>query len=127
MSDTEGRNDGSSGRPPASEDAALAARLRELDRGIDRNRSARGGSASRHEAPDRPGMALALKLGADFVAGVLVGAALGWGFDRLFGTSPWGLTVFLLLGFAAGVLSVMRSAGLAKPRNGGSGGDDTSA
>ena len=38
--------------------------------------------------------------------------ALGWGFDRLFGTSPWGLVVFLLLGFAAGLLSVMRSAGL---------------
>ena len=34
------------------------------------------------------------------------------GVRRLFGTSPWGLIVFLLLGFAAGVLSVLRSAGL---------------
>ncbi|TIS88531.1 MAG: ATP F0F1 synthase subunit I, partial [Mesorhizobium sp.] len=39
------------------------------------------------------------------------------------GTSPWGLIVFLLLGFGAGVLNVMRSAGVvaefgqgAKPR-----------
>lgn len=123
MSDTDGRKDGKSGRSPAPGDDALAARLRELDRGIDKNKSAHEEVAKRHEAPDRPGMALALKLGADFVAGVLVGAALGWGFDRLFGTSPWGLTAFLLLGFAAGVLSVMRSAGLAKPRNGGGGGD----
>jgi ATP synthase protein I len=60
-------------------------------------------------------MGLALRLGADFVAGVVVGAALGWGIDRLFGTSPWGLIVFLLLGFAAGVLSVMRTAGMVKP------------
>lgn len=58
---------------------------------------------------------MAIRLGADFVAGILVGAALGWGIDRLFGTSPWGLIVFLLLGFGAGILSVLRSAGLAAP------------
>jgi ATP synthase protein I len=46
------------------------------------------------------------------VAGVLVGAAIGWLLDRLLGISPWGLIVFLLLGFVAGVLNVMRSAGL---------------
>ena len=28
------------------------------------------------------------------------------------GTSPWGLIIFLLLGFVAGVLNVLRSAGL---------------
>jgi ATP synthase protein I len=46
----------------------------------------------------------------------LVGAGLGWLIDRLLGISPWGLIVFLLLGFAAGVLNVMRSAGVV-PRN----------
>jgi ATP synthase protein I len=30
----------------------------------------------------------------------------------LLGTSPWGMIVFLLLGFAAGVLNVMRAAGV---------------
>ena len=65
--------------------------------------------------PENPGFALALRLGADFVAGVVLGAALGWGIDRLFGTGPWGMMVFLLLGFAAGILTVMRSAGLVKP------------
>jgi ATP synthase protein I len=43
-----------------------------------------------------------------------VGAAIGWGLDKLFGISPWGLIVFLLLGFAAGVLNVMRAAGVVK-------------
>ena len=42
----------------------------------------------------------------------MVGAGLGWLIDRWLGISPWGLIVFLLLGFAAGVLNVMRSAGV---------------
>ena len=40
-----------------------------------------------------------MKLSSEFIAGVAVGAGLGWGIDRLAGTSPWGLIVFLLLGF----------------------------
>jgi ATP synthase protein I len=47
---------------------------------------------------------------------VLVGAGLGWLLDRWLGTKPWGLIVFLLLGFAAGVLNVMRAAGVAPER-----------
>src|SRR5215475_11617872 len=50
------------------------------------------------------------------VAGVLVGAAIGWLLDRWLGISPWGLIVFLLLGFAAGVLNVMRAAGVVRER-----------
>jgi ATP synthase protein I len=46
------------------------------------------------------------------VAGVVVGAAIGWGFDRLLSTSPFGFIVFLLLGFVAGVVNVVRSAGV---------------
>ena len=57
-------------------------------------------------------MAIGLRLSSELVAGVLVGAALGWGFDRLLSTSPWGLIVFLLLGFVAGVVNVMRAAGV---------------
>jgi F0F1-type ATP synthase assembly protein I len=56
-------------------------------------------------------MAVGLRLSSELVGGVLVGAALGWGFDRLLSTSPWGLIVFLLLGFIAGVINVMRAAG----------------
>ena len=41
-----------------------------------------------------------------------MGVGLGWIIDRLAGTSPWGLIVFLLLGFGAGVLNVLRSAGV---------------
>lgn len=56
-------------------------------------------------------VAQAMKISSEFIAGVVVGAVLGWFIDRVAGTSPWGLIVFLLLGFAAGVLNVLRSAG----------------
>ena len=72
--------------------------------------------------PDRPegkddakaatGYGQALKLSSEFIAGVVVGVGLGWIIDRLAGTAPFGLIVGLLLGFGAGVLNVLRSAGM---------------
>ena len=100
----------------AAEEQALSARLQDLGRRLEKTRAAdEKAAAKRAVEPPRQGFAMAMRLGADFVAGVVVGAAIGWGIDRLFGTSPWGLIVFLLMGFAAGILSVLRSAGLVKP------------
>ena len=48
------------------------------------------------------------------MAGVLLGAGLGWLIDLWLGISPWGMIVFLLLGFTAGVLNVMRAAGVVR-------------
>jgi ATP synthase protein I len=64
---------------------------------------------------DPKAMAKGFRLSAELVAGVIVGAIIGWVFDRLTGLSPLGLIVFLLLGFAAGVLNVMRAAGVVAP------------
>lgn len=112
--------------PPAPERSAkeneLSERLRNLDRELDERRASRAEQIRSSPEPSRSGYGLAVRLGADFVAGILVGGAIGWGIDRLFGTTPWGLLVFLLLGFAAGVLTMLRSAGLVKP--GPSGPDD---
>ena len=58
------------------------------------------------------GYGQAMKLSSEFIAGVVVGVGLGWFIDRLAGTAPWGLIVGLLLGFGAGILNVLRSAGL---------------
>jgi ATP synthase protein I len=51
---------------------------------------------------------VAFRLASEFVAAVLVGAALGWLLDRLAGTSPFGLIILLLLGFGAGILNMAR-------------------
>jgi ATP synthase protein I len=55
------------------------------------------------------------KLASEFVAGVLVGGVLGFGLDKLFGTLPLFLIVFLLLGFGAGILNMSRSANRTPP------------
>jgi ATP synthase protein I len=54
-------------------------------------------------------MARGFRLASEFVAAIVVGAGLGLGADYLFGTAPWGLVILLLLGFAAGVLNVIRA------------------
>jgi ATP synthase protein I len=101
----------------SAEEAALSARLRSLGERLDQvgpSRTSEPGSASR-PGPDMSGFARGMRLSAELVGGVVIGFILGWLFDRVLGTSPWGLIVFLLLGFVAGVLNVMRSAGVLKP------------
>ena len=115
MGDTKGHGESGPGVLPAPEETELSRRLKDLDRRLGENRVGGPDDAVRTRAADRPGVAMALRLGADFVAGVVVGVAIGWGVDRLFGTAPWGLIVFVLLGFAAGMLSVLRSSGVVKP------------
>src|ERR1700704_2986900 len=102
----------------SSNEAALSARLGSLDQRLSEIRGSRkigtGQSGNEQDAAQAKAsaMAVGLRLSSELVAGVLVGAALGWGFDRLLSTSPWGLIVFLLLGFTAGVMNVMRTAGV---------------
>lgn len=109
------RND--EGNDPAQE-AALSARLRHLGERLDRirRRPQDAPDPSRRTAADMSGFARGMRLSAELVGGVVLGFVLGWVFDHLLGTSPWGLIIFLLLGFVAGVLNVMRSAGVVKTR-----------
>jgi ATP synthase protein I len=113
MSDA--RENGDRGKQQTNE-AALSARLQRLNEGLGHARSQAGRPASESSDADRAatasGYARGFRLSSELVAGVLVGAGLGWLIDRWLGISPWGLIVFLLLGFVAGVLNVMRSAGV---------------
>ena len=63
-------------------------------------------------------MARGFRLSSELIAGVIVGAVLGWGLDRALSTSPWGMIIFVLLGFTAGVVNVVRAAGVAPDRTG---------
>jgi ATP synthase protein I len=112
MSDA--RDNGDRGKQHTNE-AALSARLQRLNEGLGHARgSARppSDSADADRATTASGYARGFRLSSELVAGVVVGAGIGWLIDRWLGVSPWGLIVFVLLGFAAGVLNVMRSAGL---------------
>lgn len=55
-------------------------------------------------------MGQAFKISVELVAGVAVGGFMGWVIDRQLGTKPWLFIVFLVLGFAAGMLNTIRSA-----------------
>ena len=91
MSDTE--------KPP--ELAGLEARLKEAE--------ARQAAAERSPDERGKGMALAFRISAELVGGVIVGVGIGWLLDRWLGTKPWLLVVFFLFGAAAGLVSVMRT------------------
>ena len=39
---------------------------------------------------------------------VLIGFGLGWGFDKYFGTKPWGVVVGIVLGSALGFYEFVR-------------------
>jgi ATP synthase protein I len=103
---------GNRGKQQTNE-AALSARLQRLNEGLARNQAGRPtDSPEADRAATASGYARGFRLSSELVAGVVVGAGIGWLLDRWLGISPWGLIVFLLLGFAAGVLNVMRSAGV---------------
>jgi ATP synthase protein I len=102
-------------KPPGSGD--------DLDNRLEQLRSKLGKSTVAHNKhvndpnrtvnnADRAGIGQAFRLSSEFIAGVVVGAGIGYLVDTFFGTSPWGLIVFLMLGFAAAVLNVMRAAGM---------------
>jgi ATP synthase protein I len=101
----------------SSEEAALSARLGSLDQRLSEFRHGRRMTTDQPASGNEDGaarasaMALGFRLSSELIAGVAVGAVIGWAFDRLLSTSPFGLIVFFLLGFVAGVVNVIRSAG----------------
>ena len=115
MADPDERG-GGDGDPGGSDDATLQARLRSLDARLGQ------AAASRPETREPPprstsnsgAIGQAFRLSAEFVSGVIAGGAVGWLVDRLLGSTPWGLIVCLILGFCAGMLNLMRAAGVVK-------------
>jgi ATP synthase protein I len=112
MNGNDARDERETGSRAAS-DSDLLARLRQLETQLDRKRPAAPDRGDRFEGspPDPSALGRAFRMSAEFVAGVIAGGGLGWLFDRWLGTSPWGLIVFLMLGFAAGIYNVMRASG----------------
>jgi ATP synthase protein I len=67
--------------------------------------------------PDKPHMEehysqahLAWRMVIELVVGLGIGFGIGYGLDSLLDTRPWLMVVFTLLGFVAGVKTMIRSA-----------------
>jgi ATP synthase protein I len=104
------RDNGGNGKAHTDE-AALSARLQRLGERLARTHARQPSDVPAEDrATTASGYARGFRLSSELVAGVVVGAGLGLLIDHWLKSPPWGLIVFGMLGFAAGVLNVVRSA-----------------
>lgn len=57
----------------------------------------------------RQGLGMAMRVGVEMMVATLIGAVMGFALDKYLGTRPWLLLVGVLLGGAAGALTVYRT------------------
>lgn len=90
-----------SNRTPEPDDLrALEARLEDMRRR----------EAAKNRKPPPSPMGIAYRFAMELVTALVLGGAMGWGLDRAFGTRPVFLIVCFLLGAAAGIRNVVRTA-----------------
>lgn len=83
-------------------------RLKSLEKRIDevKRAGAPPPRAEEHYSQASQGWRMTIEL----VSGLGIGFGIGYGLDVLFGTIPWLLVLFTMLGFAAGVKTMLRTA-----------------
>ena len=84
-------------------------RLDALEKRLAEKRAA-GGTRRSHQEERYSQAQDAWRMVTELVAGLMVGFAMGYGIDIVLGTAPWFMLVFTLLGLAAGVLALVRTA-----------------
>ena len=95
----------------AEEKAAFEGRISDLGERLDKVKAQRQADVQADlDAEMRGrGMAYGMRMAAELVAAVIVGGLIGYGIDWWIGSKPWFFLVFFVLGFAAGVLNVVRA------------------
>lgn len=83
-------------------------RLKQLDDRIAKLKSANNGApaSEEHYSQAQQGWRMVTEL----VAGLGIGFGIGYGLDMLFGTIPIFMVLFIMLGLAAGIKTMMRTA-----------------
>ena len=99
-------------KPKRPQTGATTPLTSDLEARIARAQSERRVAEQAAQAPakDMSGWNRGMRLGSEFIAAILVGAGMGYLLDLWLKTSPWWLLVMLMVGFAAGVLNVIRAA-----------------
>src|SRR5262245_27345924 len=111
MSDPPDKHGPASRELSPQERAQFERRITELGDRLGKVRSQRDAETSAGaEAEMRGrGMAYGMRMATELVAPVIVGGVIGWGLDWVLGSRPWLFLLFFLLGFAAGVLNLLRA------------------
>jgi ATP synthase protein I len=91
-----------------SDDDPDVRRLAEIEERLRKAREKRG-EVRQVEAPNSK-LGIAFRLVTELMAALIVGGAIGWGLDRVFGTGPFLFIVMFMVGIAAGIFNVVRSA-----------------
>lgn len=55
------------------------------------------------------GMAYGFRMSSELVGAIVVGGLIGYALDQWLGTKPWLFLAFFVLGFAAGILNILRA------------------
>jgi ATP synthase protein I len=98
------------GQMSPEELAAFQARVSDLEGKLGKVREQRHDRDGDRDAEMRGrGMAYGMRMATELVSAVIVGGLIGYALDWWLGTKPWLFLLFFVLGFAAGVLSVVRA------------------
>lgn len=89
---------------PRPETSELAARI---ERARKSHEAAQGGDGASRQN-EISALSRGLRIATEFVAAILVGTGIGYGIDQVAGTGPWGMLAMFGVGFAAGILNVIR-------------------
>jgi ATP synthase protein I len=72
---------------------------------------ARAASTHNSVAAGTNAVNLAMRLGVELVAAMVIAVGIGWGLDRLFHTKPWLMVLMVPVGMAAGLRNLIRAVG----------------
>ncbi len=59
--------------------------------------------------PEYSSAATGFQISTELLAGVAIGAAIGYVFDNVFNSAPWCLAIFTILGGVAGMLNIYKT------------------
>lgn len=93
--------------------------IRELEGKISHLKEHKNQKMSWQNAENAGTLALGMRIATELLSAVIVGGAIGFVIDRIAGTFPIFLVVFLLFGGAAGFLNVYRLSKAYEEKNDG--------
>ncbi len=110
-------HDAGHGQISPEEREAIRQRSADIGKKLDAVNARRGVVDEAAERARKSAYGQAFRYAGELIVGVAVGGVLGWALDRQFGTAPWLMVLLVILGFAAGLLNVIRAAQKAQAEN----------